>query len=333
MKPRIIAIILLSIGLLFSGCRTLQNTSDQNSRIKAHIIKDEKESIRKGWQQIIIKINGLDRKILWKGPGNSWQHGAIIALHGGGGTYSNFGSTVPIAQPMVEFGKLAINQGFAVFSLESTWGVALDEKGRSIGKRWDCMALDFRENIDLPFIQSVITEVIPKIRPSKSAESIFITGISNGGYMTILAATHFSDKIDAFAPVSTGDPYGTFIDLGTHPRLERQHAPGVFRDNETNRLISERRAAVADSYPNEKDWPATNIKPKPQFKQFQHKGDGLVDISCMEKAQKLLTKHGYRDDGPFILIDTGGKSIWNHFWMNEYNRPMLEFFIRSKKQK
>jgi dienelactone hydrolase len=331
MKFRIIYLWVFSTYLLFFSCSTLQTASTQNDRIKARNIKYEKEAITKGWRQITININGLNRKILWKGSDNPWHYGAIIALHGGGGSYSDFGSAVPIARPMVEFGELAINEGFAVFSLDSTWGEALDDKGRSIGKRWDCMAIDYRENIDLSFIQAVITDVIPKTRPHQSAKSIFITGISNGGYMTILAATHFADKIDAFAPVSTGDPYGTYIDLGTHPRFERPHAPGVFRDNETHMLIYKTGAAESDNYPNEKVWPITDIKVKPKFKQFQHKGDGLVDISCMKKAQKLLIRHGYSDDGPFILTDTEGKSIRKHFWMREYNKPMIEFFKRSKK--
>ena len=146
--------------------------------------------------------------------------------------------------------------------------------------------------------------------------------------MTILAATHFPDKVTAFAPVSAGDPYGTRIDLKTETRIRRPTAPGVFRDNETGKLTSEGGAAEARGYPNEAPWPSLIVSKFPAFKHFHHQGDLLVDLSCMKKAEKQLVKHGFRNQGAFIIKDGGGRTLWKHFWAYQYNEPLLKFFSR-----
>ncbi|MEW6355522.1 MAG: hypothetical protein AB1696_04290 [Planctomycetota bacterium] len=305
---------------------------DEKDRAQALYDYYEKACIEKGWRKVVVKVGDRDRQLMWRGPEGAWKHGAVIAMHGGGGTYSNFGAGLPLGEPMVEFGSLAVEKGFAVFSPDSTDGGATDAEGRSCGKRWDCVAVDGRENIDLPFIETVITQTIPELRPPNSAKHVFITGISNGGFMTVLAATHFPEKITAFAVVSAGDPYGTTMDMGTHPPRERQKAPGVFRDNETHRQVNEERAAVADAYPNEKAWPDRPGARKPPFKQFHHEGDGACDISCMKKAQRQLVAHGYPDDGAFIIGNIGRRSVWKHFWQKQYNEPLIEFFMKCVKK-
>jgi polyhydroxybutyrate depolymerase len=310
-----------------------QKTGEEDARERlAQSIYEyfEKDCIRKGWKKVLVKVGELERKLLWKGPEGAWKNGAIIALHGGGGACSNWGSGPRIGKPIDEFGDFVIKHGFAVFALDSTDGKVTDSKGRSCGKRWDCLAQDERPNVDLPFIKAVITETIPKLRPASSAGNIFMTGISNGGYMTILTATYLPDKITAFAPVSAGDPYETYFDMGTHPEKERHKAPGVFRDCETDKLINQSGAARAETYPNEKKWPETKLKVKPPFKQFHHQGDGVCDISCMEKARSLLVKHGYTDNGPFIIKDTGARTLLKHFWKKEYNQPLVDFFINCR---
>jgi len=50
--------------------------------------------------------------------------------------------------------------------------------------------------------------------------------------MTILASTHFDDMITAFAPVSAGDPYGTYLDC-SDKSTGRENAPGRWYDNDT----------------------------------------------------------------------------------------------------
>ena len=196
---------------------------------------------------------------------------------------------------------MAIEAGFAVFSLDSGWNLAVDAQGRPYGKRWDCIAQTYRRNVDLPFIEAVLKTTIPRLRPKGSRACVFMTGISNGGFMTILAAAYFPDMMTAFAPVSAGDPFGTYIDLGTEPRLKRPTAPGVFRDNETGKLTVERGGAEAADYPHEVPWPSVKAATRPKFKQFHHEGDLLVDMSFMRKAEKQLEKHGFQNAGPFII--------------------------------
>ena len=293
----------------------------------------EQRCLGKGWGKIKINVNGIEREILWKAP-LIWKYGAIIALHGGEGADSNFCSAIPRVHnrfltetlrgvSVEEFGDLAIKEGFAVFSLNSTYNRVTDSEGRTVGKRWDSLSQEGKENIDLPFIEKVIDKTIASMRRSGSSNNIFITGISNGGYMTILAATHFSNKVTAFAPVSAGDPYGTYFDMSV--KGPRKCGPGTWRDIETNRKINISNACVSDKYLDEIEWPET--KNSIPFKQFHNQGDGGCDFSCMQKIRELLVEHGYKDDGAFIL-DPGTRNIENHFWQREYNQPLLDFFKR-----
>lgn len=288
-------------------------------------IEHEKQCLDLGWNKLILDVNGLPRKVLWKGP-EQWTNGAIITLHGGSGTYSNFCYNIALGQPAVVFSNMAIEQGFAVFSLDSTFNLIKDDWGVPVGKRWGCMETPHRENIDLSFIEKAITETIPDLRPSGSSDSIFMTGISNGGFMTILASTHFDDKITAFAPVAAGDPYGTYFNGSFIPKIDiRNCASGAFVDIETNININLINACVSSSYPNEIEWVSANPSIKPSFKQFHHSKDGVCDISCMEKVQEQLIEHGYKNDGDFIL-DGGFRSILKHSWQKQYNQPILDFF-------
>lgn len=298
---------------------------DQGNRLYRYY---EKECIKKGWKKCTFDMGKVRRSVLWKAPRGAWKHGAVITLHGGGGSCTNFGVNIPVGSAMEEFGEMAVSSGFAVFSPDSTDGLVTDSKGRPCGKRWDCIEQAGRENLDLPFLDRLISEKIPGLRPPGSSKAVFMTGISNGGFMTILAATHFPGKLTAFAPVSAGDPYGTYMDMGARPRYERTNAPGVFRDNETGVDISEENAALSDTYPHEKKWPSAPVKNLPPFRQFHHEGDGACDMSCMKKAQKQLIAHGHKDSGPFILKNSGSRSFLKHFWQSEYNKPLIDFFIK-----
>ncbi|MFA5117220.1 MAG: hypothetical protein WC695_00030 [Candidatus Omnitrophota bacterium] len=289
----------------------------------------EEQCVDGGWKRMIVEVSGIDRKLLWKAPAGAWYNGAIIVLHGGGGSATNWCSGVPAAKPSIEFSDLALQEGFAVFALDSADGLFVDDAGHPCGKRFISTAQNPGADQDLKFIGSVIDSLIPGVRPEKSAPEIFIAGISNGGFMAILAATSFDDRVLAFASVSAGDPYGTFIDCRKDLSI-RQSAPGLFYDNQTMRNIGDDHACEAGDYPNEKEWLTASAQRKPYFKQFHNEGDAGVDISCMRKAQKLLTAHGYRDDGAYIVKNTGKKRLWKHFWAREYNRPLLEFFKKCR---
>jgi len=308
------------LGLIISILFLLNFAAAQN-------LNNENKCIEKGWQKISVNINSLERNILWKGPEGYWKNGAIIALHGGGGTYSNYCSARLLAKPMVEFSELAIKEGFAIFSLDSGNDLMLDENENPCGKKWDCLAQKGRDNLDLDFIEKVITDIIPDLRPLNSVENIFMTGISNGGFMTILAATHFNHAITAFAIISAGDPYGTHMDCSVEPLL-RPNTPGVFIDNETGEIIFKDDACWAITYLYEEKWPEITATEPPSFKQFHNEGDIGVNISCMKKAQALLSQHGYKDDGPYIINNSGPKKVWKHFWLRRYNRPLIDFFTK-----
>jgi dienelactone hydrolase len=321
MKKIPIALAIVLICFLTYG--SALGSGSRKDRVQALYDRFETECLEKGWHKLTVDIKGVQRKILWKSPKSPWKHGAIIALHGGGGTYSNFCANIRIGKPMVEFSQLALSEGFAVFSLESEEGYLRDDKGASCGKRWLSMAQGKKPNPDLQFIEKVLTETIPRLRPSGSANNIFMTGISNGGFMTILASTHFADKITAFAPVSAGDPYGIFVDCTEGSAF--RHTPGKLIDLETKKPVNEDKACKADKFPHEKKWKAAESKEGTPFKFFYHKGDAVLDISCKKKAEQMLVEHGYRNSGAFV-INGGRKRILNHFWLSEYNRPLIEFF-------
>ncbi|RLI54114.1 MAG: hypothetical protein DRP09_13945 [Candidatus Thorarchaeota archaeon] len=325
----IASIITISLIVLvpFSGC--LEFRKDYALELYDYY---ENECIVKGWQKITIDVDGLERQLLWKGPEGSWEYGAIIALHGGGSTYAAWGSNCSklceaygdptLVEPQVEFSNLSITEGFAVFALDSTYNVITDENGYLGGKRFDYFPQD-RANIDVPFIETVITEIIPNLRPLNSSLDVFITGISTGGFMTTLTATHLDYLITAFAPVAGGDPYGIHSDFNKYKNL-RIMTPGVIYDRETSIPINKINAAVSNDYPNELEWPET-IENIP-FKQFHHREDAMCDISCMDKIQYQLIEHGYIDDGPYILEGDGKREFYDHMWMEEYNQPMIDFF-------
>jgi poly(3-hydroxybutyrate) depolymerase len=327
-------VIFMVVGIMMISivnCAAAGSSDRKKQRIRALYDRFEGECIQKGWQQFSVQVDNATRKIIWKGPGQEWRKGAIIALHGGGGTYSNFCANIRIGKPMVDFSAMAISEGFAIFSLESDEGLLTDKRGDSCGKRWLSMAENNKKNPDLAFIKKVITDVIPQMRPAQSSKSIFMTGISNGGFMTVLAASHFSDKITAFAPVSAGDPYGIYVDCGKGSAF--RSTPGLLIDRDTHKPINEKDACKSEKYINEKKWIAAKSPDRPPFKLFYHMGDSVDDTSCKIKLQRQLVSNGFQDDGSFILGDKSS-TRWplNHFWKHEYNKPVIDFFKKYAKK-
>jgi pimeloyl-ACP methyl ester carboxylesterase len=281
------------------------------------------ECWRNGWAHHAVMVDGIEREFLFKEPASGWSNGAICVMHGGGGSHGLFCFVDSKLLPSTAFPILALEQGFAVFLLNSTFNRGTDWAGRRIGKRWDCMATDLRENLEIQFFEKLLSETIPSMRPMDGNQSIFICGHSNGGYTTVLVSTYHNDRVTAFAPIGSADPYGTSFDMGTRLPSERECVPGVFRDNETLKTINQRGYAVSASYPNEKQWPVTTVGIP--FKQFHHRGDGIQDISGMEKSQYMLELHGYDNKGAFIVEDTT-RTAENHNWQHAYNQEILDFF-------
>lgn len=296
----------------------------------ADTLFQEGQCVRRGWQATAFDVTGLQRRILWKTPDGPWTKGAILVLHGGGGHHFQFCvANARIIQPQVRFTELALKQGFAVLLLESSDRVT-DNEGRSCGKVWDDEVRN-RANLDLPFIEKIIRTVIPEMRPRGSRNEIFVAGHSSGGYMTVRAATHFGDLITAFAPVSSGDPYGWHRSC-EKGATKRTNVHGAGFDNETGKQIIELDACRSTTYPNEKIWDSTNTSQKPIFRIFHHAHDGINDRSCSEKVATQLRQHGYREAPAFLVDSNQHRSLNNHLWLDEYNQPLLDFFTSQLSQ-
>lgn len=311
-----IGVLCITLGDAYAAGRTLDGGG-------AELTDSEQECREDGWNREVFSVAGLNRKVMWKAPQGAWR-GAILVLHGGGGKADDFCTGGRLVRPQIKFTRLALENGFAVFALDSTNNVVTDNAGRTCGKRFDFAVVN-RPNIDLPYIEHVITSLIPQNRPGGSSQKIFVTGLSTGGYMTIRASTHFDGLVTAFAPVSAGDPYGT--DPICDPSLSpRKSAVGILVDRETGQEIVKDDACLARSYRKESRWESQNPRVKPAFKQFVHRKDGIVDFSCAKKANITLRAAGYRDAGPHVINALRSKNVMLHLWQDEYNEPLIEFF-------
>jgi pimeloyl-ACP methyl ester carboxylesterase len=244
-------------------------------------------------------------------------------MHGGGGSHTNFCvANAALIAPQVRFTEQALAQGFAVFLLDSSDQVR-DTEGRICGKVWDDEVRS-RANLDLPFIEDVLSRMIPGKRPAGSRSEVFVTGHSSGGYMSVRAASRFAHLITAVAPVASGDPYGWFRDCTPRPG-DRVNVFGAGFDRETRRQIVEPDACEAASHPNEMPWDDVSGAPKPALRQFHHVHDGINDRSCVAKVGTQLRARGYPLATPYML---GGasRSVALHYWLDEYNEPILGFF-------
>ena len=276
-----------------------------------------------GWTRELVTIAGRPRLVLWKGPA-TWTRGALVVMHGGGGSHTNFCvANVPLIAPQVRFSDQALAQGFAVFLLDSSDQVR-DNAGRLCGKVWDDEVRS-RDNLDLPFVEEVLRRLIPGKRPAGSRSEIFVAGHSSGGYMAVRVASRYADLVTAFAPVSSGDPYGWFRDC-TPRASDRVNVFGAGFDNETRRQIIETGACESTAgQPNERAWDGAALTPKPVFRQFHHLQDGINDRSCVAKVRAQLLARGYPEDPPFA-VDGGTRNADVHNWLDDYNGPILSFF-------
>lgn len=283
----------------------------------------ELRCFERGWTRLVVGAAGLRRLVLWKAP-RTWTKGAILVMHGGGGRHFHWcAANAPIVAPQARFSELAVETGFAVFLLEST-NLVTDDDGRPCGKVWDDESRA-RPNLDLPFFDEMLRGVLPRLRPSGSRPEIFLTGLSSGGYMAVRAATRFGDQVAAFAPVSSGDPYGwhRVCERGLTSRIEVQ---GVALDSETGRRISEPGACHAEAYARERPWDSSGARPP--FRRFHHEDDGVHDASCGAKLGRQLRRHGYPETEPFLPRGDGRRTLANHLWLDAYSAPLLEFFAR-----
>ncbi|MEN9628784.1 MAG: hypothetical protein RJA10_2011 [Pseudomonadota bacterium] len=283
----------------------------------------ELQCLAAGWRREVVQAAGLPRLVLWKAPAGAWTQGALLVMHGGGGSHTNFCvANVALIQPQVRFAEQALAQGYAVFLLDSSDRVT-DRNGRLCGKVWDD-EVRARDNLDLPFIEQVLTRVVPAQRPGGSRAEVFVTGHSSGGYMAVRAASRLGEHVTAFAPVASGDPYGWTRDCTPRPG-DRPNVFGAGFDNETGRQIVEPGACNSPSLANEQPWDGAPLGPKPGFRAFHHAQDGINDRSCVDKVRRQLVTRGYPETPPFML-DGGTRNADLHYWLDDYNAPLLAYF-------
>jgi len=282
----------------------------------------ESQCVAAGWQRLVVPVAGLSRLVLWKAPAGGWARGAIIVMHGGGGTHTNFcAANVSLIEPQVRFTTMAVERGFAVFIADSSDQVT-DVAGRLCGKIWDDEVRQ-RPSVDTAFIDALVMFAIPGVRPSASRPEIFLTGLSSGGYMAVRAATRLGGRIRAFAPVSSGDPYGWTRDC-TPRSGDRVNVFGIAFDNETGRPISEPGACQSASESREMPWDE-GMGPKPAWRAFHHVGDGIHDVSCVDKLRRRLAARGYPEVAP-LRLEGGTRAAEWHYWLDDYSAPLLQFF-------
>tara|TARA_R110002049_G_scaffold21045_27_gene77458 strand:+ start:3231 stop:5114 length:1884 start_codon:yes stop_codon:yes gene_type:complete len=276
------------------------------------------------WQTVSMDIQGEQRDLLWRAPAEgAWTRGAIVVMHGGGGASSDWCVEGALTHDMLALTEAAIEAGFAVFSLNSSGFT--DDTGQDCGKRFDALSPP-EENGDIAYIEQVIGATIPGLRPAGSNEKIFMTGISNGGFMTTRASTHFDDSIAAFAPVAAGDPYGSMITCPATEVEEDKLRPGGYLDKESMLAISVVDACALPSSTREMAWESKNPVNYPPFMLLHHKKDGAVDLSCMDKAKGNLLSRGYDLRGTFLIDDDTPRNLEAHYWQPEYGPEILEFF-------
>lgn len=308
-----------------SGSDPAPTASPQASVVTAAVpTVQEQQCQALGWQREVVQSVGLARLVLWKAPaGNTWTRGAMLVLHGGGGTHTNFCvANVALTEPQVRFTAQALAAGYAVFLLDSSDRVT-DPQGRLCGKVWDD-SVNTRDNLDLPFLESVMQDLIPAKRPVGSRGTIVMTGLSSGGFMSLRAATRLGHLLSAVAPVSSGDPYGWARDCTPLP-ADRSNVFGYAFDLETRQPISQPAACQANAYPNEKPWDASPGNVRPPIRQFHHVSDAIHDVSCVEKASIQLTARGFSPAPPFRLSGPPREAAW-HYWLDDYNPALLDYF-------
>lgn len=280
---------------------------------------------KRDWQEMKFEILGHSRRLLYKGSREAWKKGSIIVLHGGGGKPEDFcDPSSRLIIPQVKFAEMAVEEGFGVFLLDSTRIVA-DNDGKICGKVWDD-EVRARENLDLPYLKHILEKIVPAQRPKGSNDKIFLVGHSSGGYMTARAASHMGHLFNGFALMASGDPYGWARKCDPKYGDKRDQVKGAGFDNETGQQIIEINSCQSDSYPNEKTWDQyPGVKPK--FRVFHNDFDGINDRSCSRKIEKQLRAHGFTGPEAYLAKNHDGqRRLLYHFWANEYNSEILNFF-------
>ncbi len=135
-----------------------------------------------------INVKGVERTFHFFAPENAKneKRPLLIFLHGGGGSGKRF------------------------FKLDNARGISLAQENGFIAvypdglkRRWnDGRAVEFSQSDDISFLDSLIDHFIKNFKADE--KSIFIAGISNGGFMAYSYAFERPGKIRGLAAVASG---------------------------------------------------------------------------------------------------------------------------------
>ena len=136
--------------------------------------------------------DGTERKYIIYKPvliNNPNKIPLLVALHGGGGTNQQF-----ITHTKHRFNQLADTENFYVVYPQGL------EKGWNDGRN-DLKQFASENNIDdVGFIQKLILKL--KAKYNIDEKRVFVTGISNGGFMSFRLACELREEINAIAPLT-----------------------------------------------------------------------------------------------------------------------------------
>lgn len=287
----------------------------------------------RGWTKTTIEVSvGADiyrRKLLYSAPTSATWRGAVILMHGGGSNYANWCNSRFTARGMMSDAMLG--NDFAVFLLDSA-DITTDQNGALCGKVWDDNVLA-RDNHDVPYISSVITNVIAELQPAGSSANVFLMGFSSGGFMTTRAATELNHLVTGFIPVGTASPYGWNRDCSF--LAGRDLVAGVGRDNDSNLNISAIQACGPTeldplaAYPSEVTWLDGGSAVKPHYLKIQHFHDAVVDFSCHTRHIHQLEQNGYVGSRLEIRPVNETRGLIHHNFLVEFIAPVIDYLTDS----
>jgi polyhydroxybutyrate depolymerase len=145
-----------------------------------------------------LMVDGVERRYLMHVPpdwAKQTQGAVILMLHGAGGTPEHAGAS--------DLNRYADRKGFLVVypeGLDHAWNDGRPISGRTAD--------------DVAFLSALIDELVQKY--SANPRRVYVTGISNGGFMSFTLACRISDKIAGIAPVAASMGVGQME--GCHPR-------------------------------------------------------------------------------------------------------------------
>lgn len=255
--------------------------------------------------KITLKHDGYERYFILHTPKNYDKLDKIpllIALHGGGGT-----PKAMIALTLNRFNELADRDGFMVVYPEG------------FGKSWndgrpDPISYAHRKNLDdTGFISEIINKMVKEYKAD--SEKIFVTGISNGGFMSIRISRELADKVKAVAPVCASIPLAAKKEHLNAPPMNIILINGTddplvpYKGGEVQVLGAKRGKILSTDETIEIFIKRNNCSDKPYIKEFENKDpdDGTKVIMYEYKNEKTESK-------VVLLKIEGGGHTWPGGW-------------------